>query len=241
MSIGPQSSTYKRLVSFPGAMPVQNGAGGDNYLGIAMAQQNKAAPDWERIEAHYRAGLLSVREIAASQGITHTAIQKRAKAGGWERDLSAKIKAKADSLVAKREVASGVAKERAATDRVIVEANAEVIAGIRMAHRTDIRAYRDLANSLLAELAAETGDIHLFEELGDILRSEDDKGQDKRNDIYRKVISSAGRIDGMKKLADTLKVLIGLEREAYGITDGNAPPAANAAEFLRELAEHLPD
>jgi hypothetical protein len=33
-----------------------------------MAQPKKAAPDWERIEADYRAGLLSVREIAAASG-----------------------------------------------------------------------------------------------------------------------------------------------------------------------------
>lgn len=184
-----------------------------------MAQEKKAAPDWERIEADYRAGLLSVREIASSQGISHTAIQKRAKAEGWERDLGAKIKAKAESLVAKREVAKSVAMETAATERVIVEANAEVIAGIRLAHRGDIARSRKLAMSLLEELEIETGNPELFEELGEILRSEDDKGQDKRNDIYRKVISSAGRIDSMKRLADTLKVLIGLEREAYGIAE----------------------
>ena len=68
-------------------------------------------PDWERIEQLYRAGLLSVREIAASCGVSHTAIQKKAKAGGWERDLKAKINAKADSLVAKAEVATKVATE----------------------------------------------------------------------------------------------------------------------------------
>lgn len=62
-----------------------------------MAQPSqKAAPDWERIEADYRAGLLSVREIAASNGVSHVAIGKRAKRDGWERDLQAKIKAKAD-------------------------------------------------------------------------------------------------------------------------------------------------
>ena len=49
-----------------------------------MAQEKKAAPDWERIEADYRAGLLSVREIATAQGISHTAVQKRAKADGWD-------------------------------------------------------------------------------------------------------------------------------------------------------------
>ena len=56
-------------------------------------------PDWEAIERAYRAGLLSFREIASSQGITHVAINKRAKRDGWERNLKAKIHAKADALV----------------------------------------------------------------------------------------------------------------------------------------------
>jgi hypothetical protein len=179
--------------------------------------QDKKAPDWERIEADYRAGLLSVREIAASEGISHTAINKRAKAERWERDLSKRIQAKANALVSKREVSKTVSTETAVSERVIVEANAEVIAGIRMAHRSDIQRCRRLAMSMLEELEVQTTDLELFHELGELLRSEDDKGQDRRNDIYNKVISSAGRIDSMKKLAETLKVLSAMEREAYSI------------------------
>lgn len=187
-----------------------------------MAQPKKAALDWERIEADYRAGLLSVREIAAAHGISHTAIQKRAKADPpWERDLSKRIQAKADVLVAKREVATQVATEtKAATDRVIVDANAEVIAGIRLSHRKDINRSRTLAMALLGELEAQTGNLELFEQLGELLRSPDDKGMDRLNDLYQKIISTPGRIDGMKKLAETLKNLIGLEREAYGLKSG---------------------
>jgi hypothetical protein len=179
----------------------------------------KKAPDWERIESDYRAGLLSVREIASSQGISHVAISKRAKRDGWERDLSARIKAKAEALVTNRMVTDEVTKERAVTDKAIVEANAEVIANIRVAHRKDIARARSLAMSLLGELEAQTADLDLFEQLGEILRNEDDRGQDKRNDIYNKVISSAGRIDCMKKLGETLKNLVALEREAYGIAE----------------------
>jgi hypothetical protein len=204
-----------------------------------MAQQEKAAPDWERIEADYRAGLLSVREIAASQGITHGAINKRAKRDGWTRDLSAKIKAKAEALVSKREVSSEVSTDTA-SERVIIEANAEVIARVRLNHRTDIACARKLAMSLLAELEVQTENIDLFEELGELLRSDDDKGQDKRNEVYKRVISGAARVDSMKKLADTLKVLIGLEREAYGIGE-NQTPSTNNADLLRAIADMLPD
>lgn len=205
-----------------------------------MAQPDKAAPDWERIEADYRAGLLSVREIAASQGITHGAINKRAKRDGWERDLSARIQAKAEALVSKREVSKAVSAEKVATDRLIVEANAEVIAGIRVAHRTDIGRFRRLVLSLLGELESQTVDLDLFEQLGELLRSDDDKGQDKRNDLYQKVISSAGRIDSMKKLADTLKTLVALEREAYGIAEAVRQPTDNT-QLLKDIAAHLPD
>lgn len=181
--------------------------------------------DWERIELDYRAGLLSIREIAESQGISHTAINKRAKKDGWERDLKAKIQAKADALVSKREVSAQVSKEQAETEKVIVEANAEVIANIRLSHRRDISRSRSLVIDLLAELEHETGKLDLFEELGDLLRNEDDKGRDKLNDLYRKVISSASRVSSMKALAETMKTLIGLEREAYGINDGGAAPS----------------
>jgi len=72
-----------------------------------MAQEKKAAPDWERIEADYRAGVLSIREIAAEQGITDTAIRKRAKRDEWVRDLAERIQAKADALVRTAEVRTG--------------------------------------------------------------------------------------------------------------------------------------
>jgi hypothetical protein len=184
-----------------------------------MAQSEKKAPDWERIETDYRAGLLSVREIAASQGISHTAIQKRAKTDGWERDLSAKIKAKADSLVAKQEVANRVATERVETDKAIVDANAQVIAGIRIAHRTDINRSRQLVMSLLSELEEQTGGIDLYKQLGELMAAPDDKGVDKLNELYHKVISLSGRTGTMKSLSDSLKTLVTLEREAYGIAE----------------------
>lgn len=189
-----------------------------------MAQHNKkVAPDWERIEVDYRAGLLSVREIAAAQGVSHTAIQKRAKAQGWERDLKARIKAKADSLVAKREVASQVATEKAATEQQVVDANAQVIADIRISHRTDIARSRALTMSLLQELEQQTGNLELFEGLGELMRNPDEKGADRLNDLYHKVISLGSRTGTMKQLSDSLKTLIGLEREAYGINADVAP------------------
>lgn len=188
-----------------------------------MAERKKI--DWEKIEAEYRAGILSVREIASGQGITHGAINKRAKRDGWERDLTARIKAKADALVSKAEVSALVSSERAATEKQIVEANAEAIGNIRLSHRKDIYRTKTLSLALLEELSAQTIDADLYVQLGDLLRSEDDKGMDKLNDLYRKVVSTPSRIDSVKKLADTLKTLVGLEREAWGISSDNGDGA----------------
>lgn len=194
--------------------------------------------DWERIEAEYRAGVLSLREIAGLHSISEGAIRKRAKRDGWSRDLSAKIQAKADELVRKDEVRSAVRSGSATTERAIVEASAQTIADIRLAHRGDIRRGRTLALSLLEELEAQTVDRELFEQLGDILRSEDDRGNDKRNDIYNAVITSAGRIDSLKKLGDTLKTLIGLERQAYGMTDDASDDASKAiGAIVRKIVD----
>lgn len=179
----------------------------------------KVLPDWERIEQLYRAGVLSVREIASANGITHGAINKRAKRDGWVRDLKAKIKAKADALVSRSLVSTEVSKERLATERMTVDESAQAIANVRIGHRTDIGRYRKLANKMLEELESLTDNRDLFDQLGDLLHSPDDKGVDKLNELYQKVISLPSRTKTLKDLGDTLKVLIGLERQAYSIDE----------------------
>lgn len=174
--------------------------------------------DWERIEQHYRAGILSLREIAiACPGANHVAIARRAKKFGWVQDLSAKIKARAEDIVTRQVVTADVTEKRAVTDRAVIEANAQSIADVRMAHRGDIARSRRLTNKLLDELEDVTDNRDLFAELGELMRSEDDKGQDKRNDLYQKVIDLPARTKTMKELAETLKTLVALERQAYDI------------------------
>jgi len=193
-------------------------------------------PDWEAIERAYRAGVLSVREIAAAHEVSHTAINKRAKREGWDRDLKAKIKAKADALVSKREVSTEVSSKKAETEREIIELNAEVIANIRMAHRGDISRSRRLTNKLLDELEGLTDNRHLFEELGELMRNPDDNGQDKRNDLYNKIIDLPGRTKTMKELAETLKTLVALERQAY---DLDVKQGGSEEDTLSKLMDEL--
>ncbi|HBV9941885.1 TPA: hypothetical protein MEA92_000662 [Klebsiella aerogenes] len=174
-------------------------------------------PDWEAIETAYRAGVMSLREIASQHGISEGAIRKRAKRDDWSRDLNAKIQQKAEDLVRKQEVRKQVRNESTLTERVLIEATAEVIATVRMEHRGDIRRARELTNMLFDELGAQCADVSALERLGDIMFDPDDKGRDRLNEIYQKVISLPSRVKSMKDLSDSLKTLIGLEREAYSI------------------------
>ncbi|HAG1014784.1 TPA: hypothetical protein G8O36_005366, partial [Salmonella enterica] len=111
-----------------------------------------AKPDWEAIETAYRAGVMSLREIASHHGISEGAIRKRAKRDDWSRDLNARIQQKADDLVRKQEVRKTVRTKAELTERVLIEATAEVIASVRMEHRGDIRRARELTNILFDEL-----------------------------------------------------------------------------------------
>lgn len=179
----------------------------------------RGKPDWERIEGDYRAGVLSLREIAAADGnVTEGAIRKRAKKDGWERDLKAKIQAKAEALLVRKEaVRTGGTQLEPRTERDVIEANAERIAQVRGEHRSDIQRVRTLGLTLLAELEGQTASVEDLEKLGELLRSEDDKGIDKLNDLYRKIISTPSRVDSAKKVSETLKNAIAMEREAYGL------------------------
>ena len=70
--------------------------------------EKKPQVDWERIESDYRAGQLSLREIAGIHGLTEGAVRKRAKRDEWIRDLAAKVRARSEELVRKQAVRSEV-------------------------------------------------------------------------------------------------------------------------------------
>ena len=193
----------------------------------------KPAPDWERIEADYRAGLKSLREIASEHGISHVAINKRAKRDGWSRDLSAKIAAKADELVTRAEVTKSVTTaEGRAAEKAIVDANGELLATTVLRERADVGRARSLAMRLLDELSEITESKDEFSQLGEILSSGD---ADKLGDIYRRVIALPSRIDGVKKLSDAIKTLVELERKVLKLDtesgklqgEGGTPIALN--------------
>lgn len=209
----------------PRKTPIPKPAASEKAAGASVPAPAKAAADWERIELDYRAGIKTLRQIADENGITHGAINKRAKRDGWERDLSEKIHAKADVLVSKAAVSSQVSKEARIAEKQVVDANAQAVADVRLAHRRDIHRARKLTNSLLDELEKQTDPdtLVMLAELGDLLRAPDENGMDKLNDLYQKVISLPERSKTMKTLAESLQKLVDMERVAFGMDAKQAP------------------
>lgn len=192
--------------------------------------------DWERVEADYCAGVKSLREIAAEHGITEGTIRARAKKNDWPRNVAAKVAAKAEKILRNDALRSELRTEKAATEREIIEASAQAIVNVKLSHRKSISRQRELVERLLQELESQTGDTDLFCQLGELMRAPDDKGVDKLNEVYRKVIATPQRIDSLKKLAETLKHLIYLEREAFDIVPAPTP-GDNALQALTKAIQ----
>jgi len=164
------------------------------------------APNWDLIEAEYRAGIKPLRAIAEGHGITHGAINKRAKRDGWTRDLAARIQAKAEAMVSKALVSSEVSKERLATERLVVDANANAVFEVRMAHRTAIERSRTLFESLIGELEGlcTPQGQSLVDELAQAITSRDDAEIDQQEAAKRlgRIREALQRVMSRKRAAN---------------------------------------
>ena len=204
-----------------------------------MANEQKPkrpAVDWEAVEREYRVGIKTLRQIASEHGVSNPAIVKRAKRDGWERDLTAKIRDKAESLVSKQLVSAEVSKEARIAERHIVDANAEMMASVISGHHNLLTRLRGIAMLLMDRLEAELEGTDLFIQLGEMMASPDEFGVDKAGDLYRKVIALPTQTDTAKKLSEMLKTIIELERKVFKIDEQKQGDANPVAEFLKSIS-----
>ncbi len=111
----------------------------------------KAKPDWEAINRDYRAGVLSVREVAAAHGLSsHSYILKRAKQDpeNWKRDLSQRVQA----AMTRKLVTSVVTAAEKEAD--IVEEASNVLIAVVRDHRVTIKKARVIESELYEDLQA---------------------------------------------------------------------------------------
>lgn len=210
---------------------------------MSEKRQSRRNVDWEAVERDYRAGSKTLRQIGEEHGCSHVAVKKRAEREGWTRDLSVRIKEAADAKVTKAEVTKEVTKESAISERQTIESNAQMLADIVLNQRTNVKRAMAVVVSLWNEIEA-TGDYtEEFKRVGELMRSEDEFGQDRLNDMYVAAIGMPQRVKNVKLLADALKVLIELQRKILKLDDeksqgnvGGALVSLNDAQRASRIA-----
>jgi hypothetical protein len=191
----------------------------------------KPKADWEAIEREYRAGQLSVSEIARQHSISHTAVNKKAKAEGWTRNLVEAVRQVAEAKL----VSDGVSAE---TSREIVETSAARVVAVVRSHRQDIQTAREEASALLAELR--DARLHL-DVIEDAIEASGERSEAKRR--MRQAVSLGDRAATLRELSNSIHKIVSLERQAFAIdpkgTESQEPKTSKerVAEVEREVAE----
>jgi hypothetical protein len=168
---------------------------------MANRKKNKAI-DWKRVEADFRAGIMSIREIARFYEISDTAVHKKAKVEGWERKPKApgpfeEYRSQRSAPIQGEILPPPSVKPEALTDRG-----------------------RVLTGRLLDELEAVT--THAGE-LEDLICQEE--GDPRRRQALLKAISLPERAKTLKDIALTMKTL----NEA-GVPEGKKAEKQRQAE-----------
>lgn len=174
--------------------------------------------DWERMQPLWQAGVVSVSQLAKDFNVSRAGILKH-----WDklrigRDLSGKIAAQANAIVARQEVAAKRLQEQvaAATDPVTeaetVATNAEIQANIILAERKGVQRLRVLFNTIVVEMETPAAPP----------------------------LPIATRLDQLRKASETFKTIVGMERLVNNIVeDTPVDPAARMAEAVENGIEGL--
>ena len=183
--------------------------------------------DWEAIEREYRAGQLSAREIGLQHGVSHTAINKRAKAQHWTRDLAKAVRQKVSDTLVSSEVSSGNAHEAVET------AAARGVELVRQ-HRRSLGRAQTIIEKLLAELERGTDNIDEIEEAVEEETAGDGNG--KRRSMMLKAVSLPQRAQTAAALSLTIKNIIPLERQAFSLDEGGSPESGDGPQVIEIVA-----
>lgn len=182
-----------------------------------MAKKPRGRPtDWEAIEREYRAGQLSVREIGRVHGVTDTAIRKKAKAEGWERDLTKQVQEAVRAKLVREAGSQDGSHPQRANDRALVQEIAQ--RGVEV-----VRSHRRALSQLNA--------------IGDILATRLSQHLDGVTPDGPGLGEKESPSDMLEKLSRTRQRAIQLERQAFNLDsqpddDGATSGGGGALERL---------
>lgn len=223
-----------------------------------------AAPkkvDWTLIEADWRAGIKPLTQIVEEYKEQTGTTISRASIGNHfnklkiDRDLEPAIRQKAavkvtKSMVTGKESVTNKKDDVTLSDNQIVDKSSTLLADLQLRHRKDVGHNKSIVLKLLSELDFQTDNQDLYEQLLDLVdqdlnyvkdgEKESKAQQDrryKRRVAFEKALSTGGRIDSVKKLAEALRILIDMERKIHGIDSGTVTEDSHET-WLKKVREY---
>ncbi|QFT86566.1 helix-turn-helix, Psq domain [Halomonas sp. THAF12] len=106
--------------------------------------------DWEACQRDYRVGQLSIRHLAAKHGIPESTIRSKAKAEGWQRDLTEPVREATRIKLSREPSRSGIAQSE---DCDVIEAASDEAVLLLLEHRQAIARWRAISERLANSLA----------------------------------------------------------------------------------------
>jgi hypothetical protein len=191
---------------------------------IPMTSAMRPPVDWENIEKEYRAGQLSVVEIGRQHGLSHTAINKRAKRDGWKRNLAGRVRAEVSTRLVSEQVS--VETEQAAID-------AAAARGVQVVreHRTLIGKCLALVQRLVEQL--DDASEHREEIEAAIDEATSGASAAARRAAMTRAVSLVAHSQIAGNLGNALKTLIALERQAFALDDERGPVDAGPYQIVQ--------
>ncbi len=194
-------------------------------------------PDYESVHAAYSAGIRTLRDMAQQIACSPAALLSHARKNKWTRDLRARINARAEEKVNKAvlnaQVDASQKTARAATEQAVVEAGAEALMQVRLAHRRDIAHARGIVQALMQEMAAVTHEPEMLAKVHMLLALGDEVPDVLLRQVAQVVMDLPGRAKTADVLLGALKTAVMLEREAWGLNTivGDGPPLAVIKDY----------
>jgi hypothetical protein len=210
-----------------------------------MTKSKRRPIDWERIEAEYRAGQLSIREIGRQHKVNDRAIRLRAADEQWERALAERVRAKVKERLVREDAGlpatphptpqstpRGLARAPADKDESIVEAAAERGAAVVRLERTDISELRE-TKAILHERLQKALKDHDEIVQTIIEETKDDKRATRRRNMLE-AVGLAAVMDIAVSLTGMVAKIHPLERKAFNLDDEKTPDDTDPLERLRK-------
>ncbi len=182
----------------------------------APAKKTSTGLDLAALELAYRTTGTTLELLGRAHGISKGRVSQLATAHGWTRDLQATVRARADAKV--QAAAAHAAKVEAGTEAAI-EHGAEFMASTILRERRDVGRLVRVADTMLTELEQQNA------------KAQAKPGQE--SDVAVKVDPFSERVDNFRKLVETSKTVLLLERTVLSITpDTPIDPGKRVAEAV---------